>query len=151
MMRMNNIKLTVHILRTDLLTRLQANYERHRQIVREAQRGYLEQAKRALEERLADLAAGKKINLQFRLTPPADFTEVYASVIQMLELSQDEQILLSPDECRQLVEDKWDWTDNFLASNRHYSAMAGRMIAASEAAGSACGEDEEVGGASAGG
>lgn len=127
MMRMNNIKMTMNFSRTELLEKLKANLETHKKIVEEARAGYIEKAKVAVAARLEELNGGKVVALSFHLSPPQDYSEVYKTTIGMLEMSKDENITLTADEFRQLVQDEWDWTDNFLVSNRVYSETAGGM------------------------
>jgi hypothetical protein len=42
----------------------------------------------------------------------------------MLELHTEDTIELNAMHHRNLVEDKWDWTERFLASNVAYSSLA---------------------------
>jgi len=127
MMRMNNIKMTMNFSRTELLAKLKENLANHAKIVEEARVGYIEKAKLAVADRLEELKSGKVVALAFNLSPPVDMSEVYKTTIGMLEMSKDENITLTADEFRQLVQDEWDWTDNFLLSNRHYSDRAAGM------------------------
>lgn len=124
MMRMNNIKMTMSFSRTELLEKLKANLANHSKIVEEARAGYIEKAKAAVAARLDVLKAGTVVALTFSLQPPVDMSEVYKTTIGMLEMSKDEAITLTADEFRQLVQDEWDWTDNFLVANRAYSDLA---------------------------
>jgi len=124
MMRMNNIKMTTKVPRQKLLETLRSNLSRHASIVQEARNGYITKARVALERRLEQLRKGEMVSLQFTLTPPTDYTEVYKSAISMLEWNTDETIELQADEFRQLVEDEWDWTNSFLSSNMGYSQRA---------------------------
>jgi hypothetical protein len=123
-MRLNNIKMTMNFSRTELLEKLKANLANHAKIVEEARAGYIEKAKKAVADRLDELKAGKVVALSFHLSPPVDNSEVYKTTIGMLEMSKDENIVLTADEFRQLVQDEWDWTDNFLVANRAYSDLA---------------------------
>jgi len=125
MMRLNNIKMTMNFSREELLAKLRENAANHKKIVEEARAGYVEKAKAAVAAKLDELKAGKVVALSFHLAPPQDFSEVYKTTIGMLDMSKDETITLTADEFRQLVQDEWDWTDNFLVSNRVYSETAG--------------------------
>lgn len=135
MMRMNNIKMTTTVAKDKLLATLKANLAKHSDIVREAREGYVKRAKAALESRLNEIRQGKVVALSFTLSPPQDYSEIYRTSIQMLEWNTEETVDLQPDEFKQLVLDQWDWRDNFLASNSHYSKQAKDWL------------DEEVGGA----
>jgi hypothetical protein len=124
MMRMNNIKMTTRVNKSRLLSKLHENLAVHAKIVKEAVVGYIDKACKALEERLGQLREGKLVHVAFSLSPPKDYSEVYRSTIQMLQWTTLEEVELGADEFRQLVEDKWDWTDNFLSHNAEYSATA---------------------------
>lgn len=121
MMRMNNVKMVTRVPRQKLLETLKANLAKHAGIVQEARNGYIKKAKLALEGRMEQLRKGQVVSLMFSLSPPVDNSEVYKSAIAMLEWNENEFVELHPDEFRQLVQDEWDWTDNFLASNSTYS------------------------------
>ncbi len=128
-MRQSNIRMTTTVEKTKLLETLRSNLARHRQIVQEARDGYVKQAREALEKRLEQLRTGELVSLTFTLQPPADYTEVYENSIAMLEWNTAATVELEADEFRQLVRDEWDWTDQFLLSNRRYSATAAREAA----------------------
>lgn len=123
-MRSQNINMTTKVKRKDLLKQLEKNLAQHTGIVVEARAGYIKQAKEALAERLNDLANGKTLSLSFHLSPPQDYSEVYKSCIQMLQWNTEEEVVLTSDEFRQLVEDKWDWTYGFYNTNAQYSKTA---------------------------
>jgi len=106
----------------EILGKLRANLEKHSELVAEARDGYAKRAEAALEEKLALFRSGKIASLNFHLKAPQDFSNVYKTAIQMLELHQQEHIVLSASEFRKLVEDEWDWTREFFVSNSSYSA-----------------------------
>lgn len=124
MMRMNNIKMVTVVPRESLLAKLRENAAEHKQIVEEARKGYVEQARKALEHRLERLAKGEIVSLQFSLSAPQDYSEVYRTTIEMLEWTKEDQITLQADEFRQLVQDQWDWSDSFYLGNSTYSPTA---------------------------
>ncbi len=127
-MRMSNIVMTTKVKKKDLLTKLRTNYEQHSKIVAEARVGYIEKAKLAVAAKLEELRSNRVVALQFNFSPPADYSEIYRTTIRMIEWNQQEEIELSADEFRQLVEDKWDWKSGFVASNQAYSATAQAMF-----------------------
>jgi len=124
MNRIYGIKMVVTCKRAEVLTKLRANRDKHASIVAEAREGYLKKALEAVEERAQELKAGKIKALIFSLQLPQDHTAEYDTVIQMLEMHQPETIELNADEVRQLIEDKWEWTSQFLHSNAFYSPQA---------------------------
>ena len=126
-MRMNNINMVTKVKKEALLKTLHGNLEQHSRIVAEARDGYVAKAKAALEKRLDELRQGKITDLSFQLAVPEDYSEVYKSTIKMLEWTTEDVIELQADEFRQLVEDKWDWTYGFYATNAAYSSTASRL------------------------
>ena len=84
----------------------------------------MNKAATALKEKLNDIKAGKIVALVFKLSPPIDHTNVYDTVIKMVEMTAESHITLEATEFRNLVEDIWDWSENFYHSNSLYSASA---------------------------
>ena len=111
----------------EVLASLRKNREQHAQIVREAREGYVEQAKKALEQRLGQIREGKIVALTFSLTPPIDQTKVYDTAIKMLELHTDTEIELTAQQVRNLVMDEWDWSNQFIGTNKIYSNTAAML------------------------
>lgn len=140
MMRSHNINMTTTVSKDKLLETLKTNLENHARIVQEAREGYVRRARRALEDRLAQILEGKTVALSFSLQPPLDYSKVYRNTIRMLEWNENGQITLSADEFSQLVLDQWDWSQHFYASNSVYSNTA-QQIQQDQAVGEA---DEEI-------
>ncbi len=104
-----------------ILETLKKNREEHHKIVVEARAAYVDQAKKVVEKKLAALREGKVVALTFSLAAPLDYTTVYDTAINALELHTGDTIDLSADQVRNLVDDTWDWTHQFTASNSMYS------------------------------
>jgi len=117
-----NLKSTIH--KDALLAKLRENRERHAKIVEEAQAGYVKEAQQAIGEKLVELKLKKIASLYFGLHPPIDHTEAYDTVIEMLDMSTDDHIVLNSSDFRNLVMDEWEWKDDFLVANSGYSASA---------------------------
>jgi hypothetical protein len=55
------------------------------------------------------------------LPRPMSFVEDYDRIIGMLELSaSDEKVDLTEEQYRMFVEDKWSWSEQFIATSSHY-------------------------------
>jgi hypothetical protein len=108
----------------EVLKTLKENLQTHGKIVREARGGYVEKARKALEKRLSQIKEGNVVALHFELRPPMDYSNVYRTAIKCLELHQEEIIELTSEQVRHLVNDDWDWMDDFLAVNSAYSGTA---------------------------
>lgn len=114
--------------RDEVLTALRQNREEHASIVKEAREGYVEKARAQVEKRLGQLKEGKVVSLSFSLSPPQDHTKVYDTAIRMLELDTRETIEMTAEQVRCLVQDQWDWMDQFLVGTSAYSDLANRKL-----------------------
>jgi len=128
MQRLLGMQMKVQLDRDELLAILRNNLAKHKEVVTEARKGYVETARKTLQDKLAELEAGKLKTVSISLTSPQDMSSTYKTVIRMLEMHQEPRIELSSDEVRMFVEDKWDWTSRFLATNAGYSDLAASML-----------------------
>ncbi len=117
-----DIKLTFK--REDILARLRVNQERHIRILREANKGYLEQAQAALEAKLEEVKAGELVTLSFSLSRPVSHATTYVAMISMLEATSDEMLVLTMEQQQAFMYDRWDWQEQFLTANSGYSGTA---------------------------
>lgn len=117
-----DIKLTFR--REDILARLRENQARHIRILREANKGYLEQAQAALEAKLEEVKAGELVTLSFSLSRPVSHATTYVAMISMLEATSDEMLVLTMEQQQAFMCDRWDWQEQFLTANSGYSGTA---------------------------
>jgi hypothetical protein len=116
--------MTISALKSEVLTTLRENRKKHSAIVKEAREGYMAKAQAALSAKLDQLRSGKLTSLSFSLHVPLDYTKVYDTAIRMLELHTEEKIKLDAAQVRNLMQDEWDWSDQFYGTNMVYSKMA---------------------------
>ena len=64
------------------------------------------------------------------LVEPISFEKEYDETITLLEVSQDENLKLSPEEYRCLILNQWAWTRGFLSRNSTYSPKAAATLRA---------------------
>lgn len=121
MMHYLGISMNVTCNKKTVLAKLKENRDQHTKLVQEARVGYVEKAQEALLKKLGLLKEGKLAALTFSLQVPKDFTSVYDTTINMLEAHTGEEITLTADEFRHLMEDNWEWTKEFIGSNVRYS------------------------------
>ena len=121
MMRHLGIALEVTCNKADILAKLHANREAHQKMVAEARAGYLAAAQGELHDALVAIKAGKVVPLRFKLQVPLDYTRVYATAIGQLTAHTGDTIKLSSSEYNMLVEDDWDWVNDFVKINSSYS------------------------------
>ena len=118
------IKMKTTVMIEDLLVILKKNRDEHNKLYKEALDGYIEEAKKAIGQKLQKLLDGKVVGLSFSLNVPTDHTAEYNTVIGMLEMTTDDEITLDAQEYQMFVEDEWDWQRHFLLSNSTYSTGA---------------------------
>lgn len=121
MMQRHGIKFRTTCQTAFVLAKVRENREKHAQMVQEARAGYLKQAEAELSRRLGAIREGKVVPLSFQLQVPHDFTSMYDTTIAMLAAHQDATVVLEADEFRNMVEDQWDWTNQFALVNAVYS------------------------------
>jgi hypothetical protein len=129
-MRMLAVTISVTCDKERVLERLRSNLDRHVRILDEAREGYVLHARKLLERRLQELGEGRAVPLVFDLQPPKDFSDVYRTLIEMIELHEGPRITLTANDVHRLLQDRWDWTPEFLASTAPYSLLASGHVAA---------------------
>lgn len=90
-----------------------SNLENHAEKFEEAYKAYEEKAISLLEESLAKAKTKGIIQVDFGLVRPQDHTDDYRRVLNMLNMSVEDEIPLEYHEFEQLVEDKWGWHKQF--------------------------------------
>lgn len=123
MMR-EEIGLNIKVKKSELLAKIKENREKHHKIFLEALDGYQKKMIKVLLQMLKEVRKGKRIQHMINLPLPQDMTQSYDTVIGMLEMSTEEEIKLSSMDFSKFVEDKWEWSRNFLHSNAPYSTVA---------------------------
>lgn len=114
---------TVTINKIDLLVRINENRNNHRAAFEKAFEGYRRECIRILQHNLDMLKAGSGEAVVFRECPPEDHTGDYDTVIKMLNMSVDENIVLTHQEFCQYVEDDWNWKASWSMANSKYYAQ----------------------------
>ena len=113
----------VRLQKSDLLAIIRKNRDEHRDIFIAAQKSYREKAIELLDRQLRLAREGNPFVLAefIQMIPPVDRTEDYDRAVAMLEMSVDSVVTLSADEFSQLVQDEWDWTQNWAFANSRYT------------------------------
>lgn len=117
---------TVRVEKDALLDKIKANREEHRSIFEEALDGWQKQVIKDLEDAAADARAGRAFRWRFNLPKPQDHTDEYDTVIEMLEMSKDDEFELTLGEFNSFVMDKWGWQTTFLTSSSEYGSQLAR-------------------------
>lgn len=117
-----------------LLKIIKKNRAEHGGAFEEAQKTYREVAIKAMDEqmRLAREGGPFQLRVLVSLEAPQNHTADYDRSIQMLEMSVEQEIVVSEQEFQQYVQDIWGWsrdwatnTSNYVNKNsRHYDKLA---------------------------
>lgn len=113
-----NQKMTFKV--SDLLETIKINRVAHRQTFERALTGYKKRVEEELDRRLADLRAGRKIDLFIQLEEPHDHTKDYDCVIRMLEMTTQQELELAHNEFKCYVLDEWSWKQDFVTTSSRY-------------------------------
>jgi len=107
----------VNVKKPDLLKILKTNRTKHRAEFEQACEDYRVALIGILDEKLKDAKSGKQVAHAISLSMPTDQTKDYDRAIKMLEMSTDKIISLHEHEFAQLVQDEWQWKNQFSTSN----------------------------------
>jgi hypothetical protein len=111
---------TVTVNKETLKTIVQKNRDEHHSKFERAFEGYRKETISILEENLQELKGGGKIRHIRIDSAPEDHTADYNRILEMLEMSVDEEIDLLNSEFQQYVQDDWSWSHAWDTSNTKY-------------------------------
>ena len=109
-----------------LLEILKVNREKHKTDFDAAHDVWRTDVIEAMQKNLDDAKAGKKPETYIHLDEPKSQLDEYDTIIGMLELATEFEVMLDSREYSQYVQDKWIWKEHFYASNSGYLSKAGR-------------------------
>lgn len=112
----------VRMTRDSLIEKLTQNRKDHIEFYNEARNKYVAELKELMEEAMSHLIETNELDLKpvQSLVVPQTYAEQYDEAISMLEHTVENEIVLSEQEFRNYVMDKWSWTRQFGASNIRY-------------------------------
>jgi hypothetical protein len=111
----------ITVVKADVLAILQKNRDAHRALFLEACEGFKERTIEELERRMADVKAGRPIDMFIKLAQPVDQTKDYDRAIKMLSMAVDDRVVLSETDFAQYVMDDWSWMAAATTTNTLYS------------------------------
>jgi hypothetical protein len=117
---MSGQKITVR--KGELLTILQQNRGKHRQVFEAAVEGYREQAMTWLMRTTDQVRAGRTPELSFGHYPPQDHTRDYDRVIRMVQMHAADTLDIDESVFASYVQDDWGWKRQFLDTSNTYAA-----------------------------
>jgi len=128
MMRSLGIDIQIEMPKDAVLNILRRNREQHAQIIEEAKQGYIVAMREALTKMAKEweeASADKPFpSVKYLSQPPSGHLHVFDSAIRMIEHHLSTTVTLSADAHRNLVENEWEWTDQFIGQARLYSNTA---------------------------
>jgi hypothetical protein len=110
----------MRVSKNDLLTILRENRARHSETFQKALDAYYNEMLRLLEQKIADVRAGRKVSHVITLPTPEEHIADYDRVIGMLEMSLDEEVELDEHQYDEYVNDEWGWRRSFTANTSSY-------------------------------
>ena len=109
---------------SELVQTLKKNREEHGEIVEEAQAEFRKLAIEKLDVMLMDAKSGKGIRTHLGLKVPTIHTDAFDNAIGLMEMTMragETVIEIDAGEYERFVRNNWEWTSEFISSNRSYS------------------------------
>lgn len=118
----------VKVKRANLAQILQDNLKAHQKIFDEALATYKTRVIQVLERHLEDAREGRRMPESIYIAQPVNQSHEYKRAIRMMELSVEDEIVLTQIEFDQYVMDRWHWKQDFLVKNSAYSITAASTL-----------------------
>ena len=115
---------TVKVRKTDLIATITENRDAHRETFLAAQEKFRERVVEALDQRLEEARAGKRVSLTISLPEPVDYTEEYQRALDMLEWEIADEVELDQEGFAQLVRNEWSWARHWAQNSLAYTSGA---------------------------
>ena len=119
---------SIKVNKAELISTLEQNRAKHRQIFEEACVGYQKAVIKELEAQLKRAREGIRRSMLVNIPAPVDQTKEYDRAIAMLKMSVDNEVMLSERDFQCYVLDDWDWKQKFLISSSAYSQRAAMAL-----------------------
>jgi hypothetical protein len=97
----------VTVSKEKLLSTLRENKAKHVEIYTDAVEGVRVEYRKLLEKEIKKLDDNKTVKAYVQIDMPTSHEEQYQDVIEMLEMSVDDEVTLSKHEFANYVQDKW--------------------------------------------
>lgn len=118
---------SVNVNRLQLLECLKKNLEIHKKDYQEALVGYKVKLEKDLTDALESLSSLKETELKgfnVEFQHPVSHENSYVEVIEMMEMSVDENINLDSQSFRAFIKNDWPWSINFNSTTTLYKSYA---------------------------
>lgn len=111
----------VTVKKVELIEIISKNRDNHRGEFLNAQEGFKATIVEELEKRLEMARQGKKINQYLSLPEPQDHTKEYDTVLSMLKMSVDDNVVIAYSDYAKYVLDDWSWKEAFASTASLYN------------------------------
>lgn len=114
---------TINIRKTELLKKLCENKEKHEKDYKIALSGFRVDCLDKLKDAMKDAKKGLTPN-NLSFGEPSCHSEDYQTMIEMLEMSVDDELEITYEQFKRYVKDEWEWKRSFDISAALYSDKA---------------------------
>lgn len=113
---------SINVNRLELIKVMKANKEKHVAEYNVAAEAYQGLMIKKLQETIRNIKKGKIKELNVRLAKPVSQEDAYQDVIDVLEVSVDENIQLDKQSFQAFYQDKWIWSESFKLMASSYAS-----------------------------
>lgn len=107
---------------SDLLTKIKENREKHITEFEKAEKGFMIDSEQRLKKALKEVRAGKKPERVISFEKPESHAKDYDAIIDMLEMTVDEELDITYEQFQRYARDQWDWTEKFQTLSAVYNS-----------------------------
>ncbi len=115
---------SIKVRKDELVRILEHNLEQHEAHYRQARVEWRVQAIHELDSLLSEVRGTASLaprHLGVGLPVPEEHSDDYRRVLRMLDLDTDDEVTLTEEAYRKLVDDQWEWTYSFTANTLNYT------------------------------
>lgn len=120
----NGLKI-IKVKTEDLLQKITANRDKHIEDFEKAQKGFMLDAEARLKKALKEIRQGKVPTGSIAFQKPENHTKDYDTIIDMLNMTVDEELEITYEQFQRYARDEWDWTEHFNTLSTFYNSYLG--------------------------
>jgi hypothetical protein len=117
-------QMLITVNKTDLLTILTRNRDKHRTVFEDSLKGYKQRMIDILQDEIRQLERGRIPDIRILYSRPEDHTRDYNRVIGMLEMDKNPEFTLDETTYRQYVDDDWSWKRQWAKMSNTYATQS---------------------------
>jgi len=108
----------------DLIDKVRKNREQHALDFTKAEKGFIMDCEVKLKAAMKEVKRGD-VPDTIRFEQPTCHTDDYDAILDMLEMSVDEELEITYEQFQRYARDKWDWSANFNELATFYNSYVG--------------------------